>query len=91
MRDESRDFLSFSRTGSNFGSDLNTVSSNDWEILNEIDFSRFSGDIHNTSKDDLENFVEQLYEKLRKIQNELETVEKPNFKVYIQAYKYCIP
>jgi len=81
MHGESRDFLSFSRIGSNFGSELNTES-NDWEILNEVDFSRFSGDIHNTSEDDLQDFVKQLYEKFKKIQDELETVEKPNFKVY---------
>jgi hypothetical protein len=82
MHDESKDFLSFSRIGSNFGSELNTESSNDWQILSEVDFSRFFDDIHNTSEDDLQNFVKQLYEKVRKIQDKLETVEKPNFKVY---------
>lgn len=61
-------------------SNLSPESLNVWDVIMNIDFSQISEHIRNSTTD-LQNIIDQSKIKLIEIQNELQTLQKPNLKV----------
>lgn len=72
----------FARKFDSSSSSSFTDSSIDWDMSkSKIDFSQFPKSISESTEDNLQDMVKQLSEKLKEIQNELEAIANPNFKV----------
>lgn len=60
---------------------LNSEEMHDIEILSRINFDILSEDIKNRTEENVNNSKNKLVKEIEKLQNKIESIKNPNFKV----------